>query len=506
MSSTQATTAGGWLANRGFGRWIIAGLATGFVILAVIVASAAWLLLRAQDFNFWVDHTYQVETQIADFRVLLERAEAARRGYLITGEDRHRVLYLNSIHDLPAIAATLRRLTRDNPREQARLDRLQPLLAVKLDLMNRSMRERQTGGRADGVLAFRRSQDQVALDDLRRITGEMVDEEQSLLAQRSARATANAELLLVVVVVAGALLALVAVASSWVMRRYARDLENSQADLRRLNEGLEEMVRARTADLTRANQEIQRFAYIVSHDLRSPLVNILGFTSELEAAAKPLHKLVADASRHAPGLLTAEARQAVEADLPESVDFIRSSAQKMDRLISAILKLSREGRRILNPEPVAMNALINGIIDATRSQIDQREAEVRIEGVLPDIVSDRLAVEQLFSNLIENALKYLKPGRPGKIVVRGRAEGDRIIYEVQDNGRGVAAKDHERIFELFRRAGAQDQPGEGIGLAHVRALVHRLNGLIECVSALDQGATFRVFLPPILTREESEQS
>jgi signal transduction histidine kinase len=88
-------------------------------------------------------------------------------------------------------------------------------------------------------------------------------------------------------------------------------------------------------------------------------------------------------------------------------------------------------------------------------------------------------------------------------VVRGTANGFRANFEVEDNGRGVDPKDHDRIFDLFRRAGVQDQPGEGIGLAHVRALVHRLGGSIDCRSALDQGATFRISLPLILTREEA---
>jgi signal transduction histidine kinase len=151
-----------------------------------------------------------------------------------------------------------------------------------------------------------------------------------------------------------------------------------------------------------------------------------------------------------------------------------------------------------------MDALLAGVVQSLRRQADDRGAEVGVEGSLPDLVSDRVALEQVFSNLVENALKYLKPGRPGRIVVRGRREAGRVVYEVEDNGRGVDPRDHERIFELFRRAGAQDQPGEGIGLAHVRALVYRLGGTIDCVSALDQGATFRISLPAALKREETQ--
>jgi len=106
-----------------------------------------------------------------------------------------------------------------------------------------------------------------------------------------------------------------------------------------------------------------------------------------------------------------------------------------------------------------------------------------------------MALEQIFSNLIDNALKYLKPGVPGDIVIRGRTKLNFAIFEVSDNGRGIDPKDHQRIFELFRRSGTQDKPGQGIGLAHVRALVRRLGGSMSVSSELDKGSTFTITLP-----------
>ena len=96
-------------------------------------------------------------------------------------------------------------------------------------------------------------------------------------------------------------------------------------------------------------------------------------------------------------------------------------------------------------------------------------------GPLPDLESDRLALEQIFSNLVDNAIE-ISPRRrsPGRIEISGRSNDVQVVYDVTDNGRGIDARDHQRVFELFRRAGAQDRPGEGIGLAHVRALVRRL--------------------------------
>lgn len=240
------------------------------------------------------------------------------------------------------------------------------------------------------------------------------------------------------------------------------------------------------AELRESNEEIQRYAYIVSHDLRAPLVNVMGFTSELEAAREDVRAALGN---------HAEAAR-IDADMVEALGFIRAAITKMEALIAAILKLSREGRRTFRPEPLDMRALMQGLADAQRHQADAAGARVEIADDLPEIAADRLAVEQIFGNLIDNALKYLAPGRPGLIAVEGRpVAGGRVRFTVGDNGRGIAPQDHARIFELFRRSGLQDKPGEGIGLAHVKALVRSLGGRIEVSSELGQGTTFSVTLP-----------
>lgn len=493
--TSQPTGAKAPLSERRFAQIVIGTVVAGFLLLAGVVAMAGWLLVRAEAYRSQVQHTYEVEARLFEFRVLFERAEGARRGYLISIRPRYLVTYNASEPRLRPLLAELRALTEDNPDQQRRLDELQPLIEEKIGLMEQSMALRDRGDLMGAVTAFGDLREQTLLDRIRILAGDMAVTEQRLILQRTERQTANARALLTVAAAGGVLMAAMAVTSLWAMRRFAGGMVRSQAELRRVNEGLEAEVAERTSDLRRANEEIQRFAYIVSHDLRSPLVNIMGFTSELEAAAKPLQKLLAEAEAAAPSAVSPEARLVVEAELPEAIDFIRSSTRKMDRLINAILKLSREGRRNLNPERLDMDALVDGVIASLHVMADDRGAQISVEGRLPELHSDRVAVEQIFSNLIENALKYLAPGRAGKVVVRGFVEGARRIYEVQDNGRGIDPKDHERIFELFRRAGAQDQLGEGIGLAHVRALAYRLGGLVDCWSELDQGATFRLSLP-----------
>ena len=255
-------------------------------------------------------------------------------------------------------------------------------------------------------------------------------EEQRLLATRDAAQQTSVRLFYIALAVAGLLLVLVALITLVTLLRYTRELATSRDTLRDFADTLEDLVVERTADLSRANEEIQRFAYIVSHDLRSPLVNVMGFTAELEAATVAITELIDRAEEHAPDVVSEDARLAAREDLPEAIQFIRTSTQKMDRLINAILKLSRQGRRMISAEPIDLAGLVEGIRASLTQQIEQRGATLTIDRPLPDLVSDRLAIEQIFSNLIENAVKYLDPARPGQIVVRGARDGKRIRYEI----------------------------------------------------------------------------
>lgn len=484
-----------------FRRSILVVLGSGLLAVAVMAGVAIWLVLRAQDYSRWIDHTYIVEAHVSHFATLTERAETARRGYLLAPNSTYRNIYEAVTAQVAPQLDMIAIDTFDNPVQRRNVVQLRTLVTERDKLAHQMMALASAGQIDAAVAVFKNERDQPRLARIRAFTQDMLDEEARLLKLRAQRERDNATLLAVVVLAGGILLALLSLGSMLLMRRYATDLDRAQSELQVLNADLEGRVRARTAELSRANDEIQRFAYIVSHDLRSPLVNVMGFTSELEVALKPLRGLVNWIKERAPERLPKEVTEAIEVEMPEAIGFIRSSTRKMDGLINAILRLSREGRRTLTPEPLIMDQVAAGLIDNVRHRLSERGADAEIEGELPDLVSDRLAIEQVFGNLIDNAVKYLSPTRPGRILIRGHREGGLLIYEIEDNGRGISPQDHERVFELFRRSGAQDQAGEGIGLAHVRALMYRLGGTISCVSELDRGATFRLSFPPSLSIE-----
>ncbi|WP_312858574.1 HAMP domain-containing sensor histidine kinase [Rhizobium sp. G21] len=260
-------------------------------------------------------------------------------------------------------------------------------------------------------------------------------------------------------------------------------------------------MRERTEDLIQANQEIQRFAYIVTHDLRAPLVNIMGFTSELDNALKTIQAYFKGEAGSAPETARADTVLAVEEDLPEAIGFIRSSTRKMDELINAILKISRDGRRQLKPERIDVAQLVQHNAAAIQHQVLEASGEVSIKVDVKTIVTDRFSLEQALGNLLDNAVKYREPERPLRLSVRAfRVNAFTVGIDVSDNGRGIAPEDHERVFELFRRSGVQDKPGEGIGLAHVRSLVRNMGGDIQLKSERGKGSTFMIRMPSDLSR------
>jgi signal transduction histidine kinase len=486
------------------GRFLITCMVLGFAALIAAGIGAAWLTSRSQEHTRWVNHTYEVEIAIAQASILIEQGETSRRGFLLTRQQPYLDTYNEVAAKLPGAIAHVRRLTSDNPAQQANIARLEAQVAELKARRDRTIALSKSGQLALAFTEFDGEANAGRMARLRELGTAMRDREKRLLAVRDAEQRENVQLFYVILTIAGAILLLIALASIATILRYTRDLAASRDTLRDFADSLESLVAERTADLSRANEEIQRFAYIVSHDLRSPLVNVMGFTAELDSATASITDLIDRAEAEAPHIVTEDARLAAREDLPEAIGFIRTSTQKMDRLINAILKLSREGRRVIAPAPVDMDALVETIGRSLKHLMDDREATLAIDGDLPEIVTDRLAIEQIFSNLIENAVKYLQPGRAGRILVRGQRVGARITYEVEDNGRGIGPADHQRVFDLFRRAGNQDQPGEGIGLAHVRALAYRLGGVIDVSSELGKGATFRVTLPATLSEIEGK--
>jgi PAS domain S-box-containing protein len=278
--------------------------------------------------------------------------------------------------------------------------------------------------------------------------------------------------------------------------------KQAETALRQARDDLELRVQARTAELEAANEEVRRFAYIVSHDLRAPLVNIKGFAAELQAACAVVRDTVAAALPPLEARQRADLTAALDRDVPEALGFIEASVSRMDHLIHALLQLSRLGRRELHFERIEMDTLVQQVLQALEHQITRRQVRVTV-GALPQVIADRTAMEQIFGNLLSNAVNYLEPGRPGEVVITAERRPEYTTFQVQDNGRGIAAADIPKVFEPFRRVGRQDVPGEGMGLAYVQTLVRRHGGNIWCHSTLGVGTTFTFTIVQDLAQGEA---
>jgi signal transduction histidine kinase len=481
-------------------------LAAGLVVLTIISAGSVYLVNQARDDARWVVRTVEVESQISLVQLQLRRAESAQRGYLSTLLPAFQADFEQAAAQLTPALARLNQFTIDNPVQSRIFDELLRLSNQRIEEFRNTIALAQTEHMSDAARIVREGTGRDAMNHMDDLAMQMRAEEDRLFALRTKDADRSQTLAASLTAIGSGFVVVLAGISIFLVRRSARARDHAEALLRDNNLNLEVTVDERTADLREANNEIQRFAYIVSHDLRSPLVNIMGFTSELEELRTDIFKQIAALRRAASSeppapagdgeiepALEDEDRQLLQ-DFSEALDFIKSSIAKMDRLISAILNLTREGRREFELVRIDTRELIEAIVTTVAHQAAEAQAQIRIEP-LPEITSDRLALEQIFSNLIDNALKYLKPGVPGGISVRGRTKLGFAVFEVTDNGRGIDPKDHQRIFDLFRRAGRQDKPGQGIGLAHVRALVRRLGGTMSVSSELGSGSTFTITLP-----------
>ena len=485
--------------------WQILLLTAGFLVLVAISAASVLFVNKARDDSGWVVHTVEVENQTNALLLEVRRAESSARGYLLTsGPDflrDHEDAVAQIIPDLDKLS----HMVGDNPAQRENLRKMRAAIDTRLGQFAQEMQLVKESELAKATDLVRETAAGDTTTTIRNVGDAMRDEETRLLALRTANADRSQEMASTVTIAGSGLVIALAGISIFLVRRESKARDRAESRLRDSNVNLEATVDERTADLREANEEIQRFAYIVSHDLRSPLVNIMGFTSELEELRSSIFRRIAALGHatvaveapvvavDAEPALKGEDRQLSD-DFAEALGFIKSSIAKMDRLISAILNLTREGRREFDPVRVDMRELIEAIVSTLAHQAEEAKAEIRV-APLPGIVSDRLALEQVFSNLIDNAIKYLRPGVPGKIAIRARTRLGFAVFEISDNGRGIDPKDHQRIFELFRRAGTQDKPGQGIGLAHVRTLVRRLGGTMSVSSEPNHGSTFTITLP-----------
>ncbi|TCL73848.1 phospho-acceptor domain-containing protein [Rhizobium sp. BK251] len=480
-------------------------LTAGAIILLGIVLGALYFTTQAARESEAAVRASRLNLRVLKLLSAVQDAETGQRGYLITGEERYLKPFEESVSTISSEAKSMAPALVDIGVQKTTIDELEELLTKKLDEMTRTIALQKQGDTTGATELVRSNLGINYMDRIRQIVDDIQQRGISESARHVSALRASTTWLSTFISFSAALLVLLSAGAIKLSLDRTREIDKARRELAFANETLEERVTERTRSLQQANNELQSYAYIVGHDLRAPLVNIVGFTEELERAGNIFKEYLRRTEDSAASTDRRAATEAVESDIPEALGFIRSSTQRMDNLINQILLVARAGKRELLSQPVRIRSVVDDALATLKHGLDETGISVKIGEPLPEVLSDRLALQQIISNLLDNAVKYMDPAREGEISVRGWRNGGRVVLEIKDNGRGIAEEDLERIFELFRRSGRQDRSGDGVGLAHVRTLARRLGGDVEVHSVLGEGTAFQIAIAADLSQFKREE-
>lgn len=240
------------------------------------------------------------------------------------------------------------------------------------------------------------------------------------------------------------------------------------------------------------NKELENYLYIASHDLRSPLVNIQGFSRRLQKQTDSIKSALSESS------IAPEAKEVIDAitgdGIPKTLNYIFSSVKKMDVLLNGLLNVSRTGRTVMNIKRIDSNKLFKTIIGNYNFQLTEIDAEVKVPD-LPPCYGDQNLLNQLFSNIIGNAIKYRDKNRKLIIEITSHQEYRKVVYSIRDNGLGIDSRHIDKIWDVFYRVESdQDDHGEGLGLSIVKRIAEKHNGSVRVESEPGIGSVFHVEL------------
>lgn len=443
---------------------ISAGIGVAFVLLIVI---STLTYNRTNQFlasSRWVDHTYSVIVQINLLFSGLKDAETAQRGFLLTNDEKFLESYHKAIATLPNAILQLKLLTKDNPVQQNNIVLFEELANRKIIFLEQGVniqKEHQWKGSRE--ILDKLQGGKMTMDELRTQIENMSLLEEQLLDKRSEVVNEQAASTKRWVIF-GNLAAISLIIISFLLLR------------KQINERIiaQRIAEKSALQLEATNKELESFSYSVSHDLRSPLRAIDGYSRMFE---EDYGDQLDDEGKRLLGV-------------------VRTNSKRMGMLIDDLLDFARTGRQALDGHEIDMSALVNEIWSELTAAGDTHPTLQFYQHDLLPVWGDQVLLKQVLSNLLSNAVKYSSTKEQPKVEIFSRVQGDEIIYEIHDNGVGFDMRYYKKLFGVFQRLHtAEEFPGTGVGLAIVQRIIVRHGGRVWADSELEVGTKFSFSLP-----------
>lgn len=425
-----------------------------------------------------VEHSYQVIGKLEGILSETKDIQNGARGYIVTGDSLFLEPYLEAMPKIPVSLRALRRLVANSPAQVHRTDSLAKLLLLKLDIAHRQIAAAKTD-KPIIIQSYLRL-GKVRMDNIRRWVAGMVRVEEAILTERNQQARQSFRNTLLIIFTLSVFTFIAVIVAYRLLENELKQRAANETQLR----VYEDELRAQIRQLEVSNQELERFAFVASHDLQEPLRKIQSFASLINERHKAL----------------------LDEDGRQFLSKIMESAERMSKLIKELLTFSRLNGAKTEFRAVDLNHVMERVLADHEITINTLNARMSI-GELPTIQGIASQMEQLFGNLIANALKFTAPGETPVIEViagpvantneLGLATGKSYFgINVKDNGIGFEGKYATHIFDMFQRLhGKTTYEGTGIGLAICKRIVVFHKGTITAHSQPNQGATFTVILP-----------
>jgi len=443
---------------------ILAGIVLAFVLLVVISVITYTRTSQFLASSRWVDHTHIVLSQINLLLSDLKDAETSQRGFLLTNDEKFLETYNKALSNLPSAIGRLKSLTKDNYDQQDDIALFEELANRRILFLEQSLNNKRQHLKNDDEDILNTLQGgKKTMDELRILIQNMTLREERLLDQRGELEKAHA-----------------ASTQRWILFGNLGAIVLILVSFLLLSQQIKERIIAqRRAEKTAlqleiTNKELESFSYSVSHDLRSPLRAIDGYSRMFEE----------------------DYGDKVDDEGKRMLTVVRANSKKMRMLIDDLLDFARTGRQAMERAEVNMDQLVDEVWVEVLSAEHPHPTLQFYKHHLHPVWGDQVLLKQLLSNLLSNAVKYSSTKEQPKVEISSELKDGEFIYQIHDNGVGFDMRYYKKLFGVFQRLHtAEEFPGTGVGLAIVQRIILRHNGRVWAESVIGEGSTFSFSLP-----------